>query len=407
MAAATLAELIDACMDGLRGQGDTRSRDRRTRRILRLLRDGRDLRPLALHPPRGHRGRAADRPAAGLRHRLRRRGLRRHGHRPRSRTRSTTPPSARRSRWSPPSAPTARSSGSAPRSPTCSRSGSARAASWSGRPSPSRRSRCRSRRSRSRSRAEPELAPGLPGARLERRRPAREPARRRSSASTRMPAIEVIARSSVYETEPVGEVTRSARLPQRGGARSRPTLEPLELLDALQGDRAGAGPRGRRPAPRRRGRSTWTCCCSASVDARVGAADASRIPELAQPPVRAGAAAGARAGPRAAAPVTRAARRARRAPAVGLAPRAARDRRRQHADPRRRLRRRGAGRALALLDRPRRHGRRARDGRSTTCSALRGIASTQIDGEAVSSVVPQLVSGVPRTCSSATSIARR
>ena len=105
-------------------------------------------RPLDLHPPRRHRRRARDRPAAGDRRPLRRRRLRRDRHRPprgHDRLRRGLPSASRSSR---PSAPTARSSASARRSPTGSmeRFG-AEAVRGARRPSPSRRSRCRSTRS--------------------------------------------------------------------------------------------------------------------------------------------------------------------------------------------------------------------------------------------------------------------
>ena len=117
-------------------------------RLLRFLRDGRDLRPVAVHPPRRHRGRAADRPAPGLRHHLRRRGLRRDGHRP--------PRGHDRLRGCLPGRRAGRDRALLPHAGAGLHGGRRHArgalrrdpASWCAPPSRSRRSRCRSRRSR-------------------------------------------------------------------------------------------------------------------------------------------------------------------------------------------------------------------------------------------------------------------
>ena len=75
-----------------------------------------------------------------------------------------------------------------------------------------------------------------------------EPARRPRPRSRR--ADQAVAASSVYETAPQGEVLDqpdflNAVVGDRDRARSRTTL-----LDAVQGGRARAGPRARRPPPR-------------------------------------------------------------------------------------------------------------------------------------------------------------
>ena len=228
--------------------------------------------PVALHPPRRHRGRAGDRPAAGLRHQPRRRGLRRHGHRPargHDRLRRRLP--GRRAAWRP-SAPTAPSSGSAPRSPTCSRSASAR--------------RGRGARDQARA-ADPAAGRGglgrglalsrdapLPRARLERRRPARQPARGGRARSTRIDGDRG-GRRARRSTRP----SRSARCSTSPTSTTRSSrigtdLEPLELLAACKaierelGREPGgaaaraAADRRRRAAgrrPRRSSRSASSC----------------------------------------------------------------------------------------------------------------------------------------------------
>ena len=117
--------------------------------------------------------------------------------------------------------------------------------------------------------------------------------------------------------------------------------------------RSGAS---RRAAGMRRGRSTSTCCCSATCDStRRGLAlphpGVTRrrfvlVPLLELAP-------DLRLGRRARGARRRSAGDDRRAAARNNPTRAPHDRRRQHPDARRRLRRHRAGRALALLDRPR------------------------------------------------------
>ena len=70
----------------------------------------------------------------------------------------------------------------------------------------------------------------------------------RSRACASM-ASTVEAVSSLYETEPVGEILDQPDF-LNAAVRIRTALEPEALLDALQGDRGGARPRPRRAAPR-------------------------------------------------------------------------------------------------------------------------------------------------------------
>ena len=74
--------------------------------------------------------------------------------------------------------------------------------------------------------------------------------------------VEVLASSSTYDTDPVGEVLDQPSF-LNACLRVATTLEPLELLDAVKGlerelGRAAAGP------ATAHGRSTSTSCCSAS-----------------------------------------------------------------------------------------------------------------------------------------------
>ena len=131
------------------------------------------------------------------------------------------------------------------------------------RPSPSRRSRCRSRRSRWRSGARAEPLRGLPGPRLQRGRPAGQPARRARRARARH-GIAVTASSSVYETAPRARSPTSptSSTPACG---SRPSSGPEALLDACKAVERELGPRAGRARATARGRSTSTCCCWATA----------------------------------------------------------------------------------------------------------------------------------------------
>ena len=109
--------------------------------------------------------------------------------------------------------------------------------------------------------------PGLPRARLERRRPARPPARR-GRAARASTGCEVTAVSSVYETEPVGEILDqpdflNAAVADRDRARPGGAARPRARRSRSSGARIFG-----RPAPRRRARSTSTCCCSTTSSSR-------------------------------------------------------------------------------------------------------------------------------------------
>ncbi len=113
--------------------------------------------------------------------------------------------------------------------------------------------------------------------------------------------VAVLASSSTYDTDPVGEVLDQPAF-LNACVRVETALGPEELLDACKAVERdlGRAPR-RRPRGTARGRSTSTCCCSAASSTRSerprGAPRAGR-----RAPLRPGAA--ARARPRAGAPRT-------------------------------------------------------------------------------------------------------
>ena len=136
--------------------------------------------------------------------------------------------------------------------------------------------------------------------------------------------VAVLLSSSVYETEPVGEVLDQRAFSTRACA-SRRALEPEALLDACKAvERALGRERRARPATSAtgRGRSTSTCCCSATSTYRVRAADAA-APRGDVAALRARAAARARPAARACPARGRAADALERARRPGRAPRRA------------------------------------------------------------------------------------
>ena len=102
---------------------------------------------------------------------------------------------------------------------------------------------------------------GLPRAGLERRRPAGEPpGRGRRAAGARR---EVLASSSTYDTDPVGEVLDQPRSSTRASG-SRPTSSPSRCSTPARRSSASsaASPAASATA---RARSTSTSCCSATA----------------------------------------------------------------------------------------------------------------------------------------------
>ena len=73
----------------------------------------------------------------------------------------------------------------------------------------------------------------------------------------------MLASSSVYETEPVGEVLDQPEF-LNAVLRIETALGPEELLDACKAVERALGRAGRRACATGRGRSTSTCCCSAT-----------------------------------------------------------------------------------------------------------------------------------------------
>ena len=302
-----------------RAQGAVRSRPVEAHRhghAIRLGR-GRGSRPLDLHPSRGQRGRAGGRAAARDRRRLRRPRLRRGAHRPpRRHGRLLGGVRHRRPRRHRAELPDARAP--LPRD--------RRAADGAVRLRVGARSRrqarapaaARGRGGRGRGRAR---APGRPdeddeetsersrrylglGSNVGDREapPSRRGRRRFASTGSR-------SRRSrpLYETEPVGEVARPARLPERRGSGAHRRSSPRSCSTSARRSRSSEGGCS---AGRGTGRDRWTstCCCSATSSSSTERLTLPH-PEVTQPPLRARAA--ARARPGAGAPRRHAARRAR------------------------------------------------------------------------------------------------
>ena len=79
----------------------------------------------------------------------------------------------------------------------------------------------------------------------------------------------MLACSSTYDTDPVGEVLEQPSF-LNACVRVRTALEPLELLDAVKRLERELGRRDERRATAR-ARSTSTSCCSASSSSRTSA----------------------------------------------------------------------------------------------------------------------------------------
>ena len=153
------------------------------------------------------------------------------------------------------------------------------------RPSPSRRSRCRCRRSRSRSCATrmSDAAAGLAsGERVGYLGLGSNVGDRRAQLAAAVAAlprhgVRVLASSSTYETEPVGEILDQPDF-LNACVRIDTAHEPEELLEpARRSSASWAASMGRTCAATRRARSTSTCCCWADRRTRPSGCDC-RIP---------------------------------------------------------------------------------------------------------------------------------
>ena len=104
----------------------------------------------------------------------------------------------------------------------------------------------------------------LPRAGLERRRPPRATCRPRSTRC-RAHGVRVLASSSTYDTDPVGEVLDQPAF-LNACVRIETELEPEALLDACKAvERELGRDLDRAASATARARSTSTCCCSATA----------------------------------------------------------------------------------------------------------------------------------------------
>ena len=91
--------------------------------------------------------------------------------------------------------------------------------------------------------------------------------------------MRVLASSSTYETEPVGEILDQPDF-LNACLRIETALEPEALLDACKAVERELGRERRAARATGRGRSTSTCCCSATSSYALRAAARSRTREV-------------------------------------------------------------------------------------------------------------------------------